>query len=118
MTELVACLSTGKGTWVDVIKLLKSEKWDTVFLITNQFGKDNYKADEKTGLVVLDDRKSADMLVKDIIASLTDKLIGPEIAVNLISGSGKEHMAVISALLKMGYGIRLVHVLNDKVEEV
>jgi len=118
MTELVACLTTGKGTWIDVIRLIKAEKWDKVFLITNQFGKENFKPPQNTELIVIDDRKSADELVKDIMDALQDKLMGPEVALNLSSGTGKEHMALLSSILKLGNGIRLVHMLNEKVEEV
>lgn len=118
MTELVACLSTGKGTWTEVIKLIKVEKWEKIFLITNLFGKENFNPTNKTELIVIDDRKLLPDLVKDIMNALKDKLIGPEVALNLLSGAGKEHMAVLSALLKLGFGVRLVHMVNDKVEEV
>ena len=42
MSILVASLSTGKGTWLQVSKLIDTEKWDKVYLITNEFGKQNY----------------------------------------------------------------------------
>jgi hypothetical protein len=38
--------------------------------------------------------------------------------VNLISGTGKEHMAAISAVLKLGLAIRLVGVNEGGVIEV
>ena len=31
-----------------------------------------------------------------------------EIAVNFVSGDGREHMALVSALMKMGVGFRLI----------
>jgi len=118
MTELVAILTTGKGTWTEVIKLIKAEEWEKIFLITNLFGKEKFKPNDKTELIVINDRKPLQYLVQDIMAGLKDKLIGPEVALNLISGTGKEHMALLSALLKLGFGVRLVNVINDKVEEV
>ena len=41
-----------------------------------------------------------------------------ETAVNLISGDGKEHMALLSALLKLGVGIRLIALTKEGVKEV
>lgn len=108
MTDLVACLSTGKGTWGKVAVLMKSEPWDKIFVVTNQFGKDNFTTNDKISFVVVDPNASIEKIKEDIISQLTDKMYGPEVAVNFISGSGKEHMALISALLNLGLGIRLV----------
>ena len=47
MTRLIACLSTGKGTWSHVSRLINEESWDNVFLITNSFGKENFTSSEK-----------------------------------------------------------------------
>ena len=41
-----------------------------------------------------------------------------EAAVNLISGNGKEHMAVISALMKLGLGIRLIALTPNGIKEI
>ena len=49
---------------------------------------------------------------------LKDKISDTEVAVNVISGTGKEHMAIISAILKMGLGIRLIALTKDGVEEI
>jgi len=43
MTELVACLSTGKGTWGHVSRLIADGTWEKIILITNDFGKENFK---------------------------------------------------------------------------
>ena len=37
---------------------------------------------------------------------------------NFVSGMGKEHMALISALLKLGVGIRLMALTKNGIEEV
>ena len=118
MTDLVACLSTGKGTWVHVAKLIKDQNWDKVFLITNQFGKEKFTPDEKTELIVVDSNKPINELVEDIRKSLVGKLSMGDAAVNLISGTGKEHMALLSALLKLGAGIRLIVSTDSGVKEV
>ena len=108
MTDLVAILSTGKGTWAKVIKLINGEEWNQVFLITNEFGKENFNNPDNTELILVDSRKSIEVLLEDIKKNLEGKLSGTEIAVNFSSGTGKEHMALLSAILNLGFGARIV----------
>ena len=42
MPTLIACLSTGKGTWGHVNHLIDNNNYDKVILITNDFGKENF----------------------------------------------------------------------------
>lgn len=107
MADLIACLSTGKGTWVEVIKLISLESWDHVYLITNSFGKENFKHD-KAELIVINDNAPIKTISDTIYKSLQGRVAFADVAVNFISGTGKEHMALISALLKLGVGIRFV----------
>ena len=107
MTDLIAFLSTGKGTWGHVSGLIKGENWDKVYLLTNDFGKEKFTAEENTELIVVDSNASAEELRDEIAKILKDK-VKDEIAVNFISGSGKEHMALIAALMKSGIGFRFV----------
>ncbi len=41
-----------------------------------------------------------------------------EIALNIVSGSGKEHMAILAAVLKLGLAIRFITFENNKVIEL
>ena len=118
MTELIACLSTGKGTWGHVSHLIEKENWDKIFLITNEYGKENFNADQKTELIVINENRGLKDLRDEIQEKLKEKIKGTEIALNLASGSGKEHMALIAALLKIGIGIRLVAITKDGMEEI
>ena len=52
MADLVACVSTGKGTWLQVAGLIKRQEWDNIFLITNQFGKENFKPEKKANMIL------------------------------------------------------------------
>ncbi|MBW2980390.1 hypothetical protein KY360_03170 [Candidatus Woesearchaeota archaeon] len=118
MTELVACLSSGKGTWAHVQRLIDGQEWEKIFLITNDFGKQNFKANEKTELIVIDPNRFLPELVEDIKNALKGKITGIEVAVNFISGSGKEHMALMSAVQQLGVGLRLVALTKEGVKEV
>ena len=118
MSELIACLSTGKGTWIHVSKLIEEGKWDKVFLITNEFGKENFTNKKNAEFILIDTKKSLKELREEIKEKLKDKIKGTEVAVNLISGIGKEHMALISALLQLGLGVRFIALTEDGLEEI
>jgi hypothetical protein len=118
MTELIACLSTGKGTWGHVNRLITDQNWKKVFLITNDYGKENFSKDDKTELISVNFNQGLRELRDEIYNNLKGKIKSTEIAVNLVSGTGKEHMALVSALLKLGVGIRLIAVTKDGIEEI
>ena len=107
MTVLVACLSTGKGTWKAVYDLIEGENWEKILLVTNDFGKENFKGDAEC--IVVDVQKPLPELTKDIKQAFQSYTLGMEVALNLESGTGKEHMAILSALLNNGVGMRLVY---------
>jgi len=117
MTNLVACLSTGKGSWVEVAKLINNEKWDNIFLVTNDFGKEKFSAEKEVKFILVDVNKGMDIMKKTIIEALDTKVTG-DVAVNFVSGSGKEHMAVLAALMKLGVGMRLVAAADSDVKEL
>ena len=117
MPTLIACLSSGKGTWTEVNKLINSQPWDKIFLITNQFGKENYSVNnEKTELVVIDPYKEISEIVKVIKSNLNGRIKDFEVALNLVSGSGNEHMALLEAVLELGLNFRLVSVRGNQLD--
>lgn len=118
MTDLVACVSSGEKSWAHVQRLIKEKDWNGIFVVTNDFGKANFKADKKVNFVIVDFKKPVSELINDIRKGLQNKFTDLEVAVNIVSGNGKEHMAIISALLKLGVGIRLMAVTKDGVREL
>ena len=46
---------------------------------------------------------------------LKGKINGTEVALSIASGSGKEHMAIISALLGMPVGVRFVALTQEGI---
>ncbi|MBI2673191.1 hypothetical protein HYX19_02945 [Candidatus Woesearchaeota archaeon] len=120
MTILIACLSTGKDTWGHVGKLINEENWDKVFLVTNSFGKEKFTAKKEIDFIVVDIDKPLEELKNEVYSQLKSKIrpSETEMALNLYSGSGKEHMVILSSLLKLGLGIRLIAVTNKGIEEV
>ena len=117
MVDLIAVLSTGKGTWGHVNGLINGEEWDKIYLLTNDFGKDTFKANDKTELIVFNFNAKVEELAREIEEKLKEKISG-EVGVNFVSGAGKEHMALVSALIKLGVGFRLVVSETDGVKEI
>lgn len=117
MTELIAVLSTGQGTWTEVSQLIKSQPWEKVFLITNEFGK-RFAVPQNGELIVLNPDMGIEELRDDVIKKLSGKITGLEVALNMVSGSGKEHMAVLGALMRMGVGFRLVTKGDKRIQEI
>lgn len=117
MTDLIACLSSGKGTWGHVARLIEGESWERVFLVTDGFGAGKFQKSEKTQFIVIDPERGLKELRNDIKAQLKDKT-SYEVAINLVSGTGKEHMAIISAVIQLGLAFRLIALTMDGIEEV
>ncbi|MBS3096289.1 hypothetical protein J4480_02510, partial [Candidatus Woesearchaeota archaeon] len=113
MTDLIACLSSGEKSWAHVSRLIKEQEWKKIFLITNDFGRQNFKTEKNAEFIVVDFQKPVFELIEDIKSGLKGKLTDLEVALNIVSGSGKEHMAILSALLKLGVGVRLMAVTKD-----
>ena len=121
MTTLIACLSTGKGTWGHVSHLLEGvqgEKWSKIILLTNDYGKENFKAQEGVELIEIHELAGLEQLRDEIKEKLKDKVSLEEVAVNFVSGAGREHMALMAALIQLGVGFRLVAVTKEGVKEL
>ncbi|HLD72473.1 MAG TPA: hypothetical protein VJA23_02725 [Candidatus Nanoarchaeia archaeon] len=116
MPTLIACLSSGKGSWSEVSKIIAQGGWNKVFLITNAFGKEKFQPAANTELIVINDFLEIPDLVKEIKKNLQGKIVDFEIALNLISGAGKEHMAVLEAVLELGLNFRLVGLKNGNLD--
>jgi pyruvate-formate lyase len=118
MTDLITCLSVGKGTWNEVRSVIEKENWRKVFIVTNDFGKQKYAPVKDTEFIVVDARKSLKELMASVQAAIKDKVDGTEVGLNVTSGSGKEHMAILGAILKSGLSFRLVAVESDKLMHI
>jgi len=115
MPTLLACLSTGKGTWSEMLKIIHSQPWEKVFLLTNAFGKEHFTALPNVELVLIDTNQETSILVGIIVKELKGKIKDFEVGLNLASGSGKEHMALLEAVLELGLNFRLITVEEGKV---
>ncbi len=119
MTTLIASVSSGKGTWTQVVKLINGQEWDNIIIVTNQFGSEKFSAEKEFEKIIIEPfGKPISELVEAIKSQLQGKIKGTEVALNLVSGTGKEHMAIISAIMKLGFGFRLVAMTQQGFKEV
>jgi len=112
--ELVALLSSGKGTWAQVSGLMTHGEWDKVILLGGDFAKSFTHQKEFEFIKVDLDKKLKD-LRDDLSKNLKGKFRGTEVALSIASGDGKEHMALISALINLPVGIRFAALTRDGV---
>jgi len=112
--ELVALLSSGKGTWGQVAGLINREEWDNIILVGNEFAQ-KFSCSKKHDFIKIDTSKTLVELKKEIMEKFKGKIKGTEVALSIASGDGKEHMALISALLSSPVGIRFVVLTKDGI---
>lgn len=112
--ELVALLSSGKGTWGQVSGLMKHGEWDKIIVIGDEFGS-GFTHEKKFEFVKVDLKSKIKDLRDELSKKLKGKIDGTEVALSIASGEGKEHMAIISALINLPVGIRFAALTKEGV---
>ncbi len=114
MAVLIACLGES-STWQPVLKLATMPEWEKVLFLGPQSVKDAVQLKPHMEFLVVDDKLPVIQLAS-LIAQKLGSVFG-EVGLSMVSGSGALHMALLSAVLKCGGGIRLVH-FSEKFEEL
>jgi hypothetical protein len=115
--ELVAVLSSGKGTWGQVAGLIKHGDWEKIILLGDEFSS-QFKIEDKkniTEFIKVDFGKKIKDLKEEFSKNLKGKINGMEVALSIASGDGKEHMALISALINLPVGVRFAALTKEGV---
>jgi len=115
MVELVALLSTGKGSWGQVAGLMKQGEWEKIIVVGAPYTREFEVPGTPFDFVEYDPEKPLLALKKEFEKKLKDKLEGMEVALSIASGNGKEHMALQSALLSIPVGVRFTALTKDGV---
>ena len=114
--ELVCFQGLDKNNWAQVNSLISKGDWNNIVLIKNKSA-DNLQTPANCKTITV----NSDSNLLDLKEEMTSKLkasIGKEfeVALSIASGTGKENMALISALLSIPVGIRLVAFTKKGIE--
>lgn len=112
--ELVALLSTGKNTWNQVSGLINHGEWEKVIILGDEFAK-KFSSEKKFEFIKINLDKKIKDLREEFLKKLKGKINGTEVALSIASGYGKEHMALISALINLPVGIRFAALTREGV---
>lgn len=112
--ELVVLLSSGKGTWAQVSGLMKHGEWEKIIVLGDEFAK-QFTHERKFEFIKIDLSKKIKELKDEFSQKLKGKIEGMEVALSIASGDGKEHMALISALINLPVGIRFAALTKEGV---
>jgi hypothetical protein len=118
--ELIALLSSGEGSWGQVSGLIKHGEWDRIILLGEESAS-QFKAEEKeekVEFIRIDLKKRIFDLKDEFQKKLKGKIDGTEVALSIASGDGKEHMALISALINLPVGIRFAALTKDGIVDL
>jgi hypothetical protein len=115
--ELVAFLGDDKESWGQVTGLINRGEWEKIVLVKTKLAK-AYLSPKDAESIIIDSSNSLLDLKTDLMQKLKGKFSGLEASVSIASGSGKEHMALISALLSLPLGIRLVIFSKKGIEHI
>lgn len=113
----MALLSTGKGTWAQVSGLMKYGEWDKIILLGDEFAQ-GFSHEKEFEFIKIDLSKKIRDLKEEFMEKLKGKINGTEVALSIASGDGKEHMALISALINLPVGIRFAALTSDGVVDL
>jgi hypothetical protein len=113
MAELVALLSKGEGTWAQVAGIIKQGDWENIILIGTDFAK-NFQIDKPHKFIEITTTRLVD-IKEELQQKLGKEIKSLEVSLSIASGDGKEHMALISALLSIPVGVRFVALTKDGI---
>ena len=108
-------LSIGKGTWGQVSGLMQKGEWEKIIVLGPSYAKDFKVEGIPFDFIEYDPNKSLLQLKKEFLSKLKGRIDGIEVALSIASGSGKEHMAIQSALLNVPVGVRFTALTKEGV---
>lgn len=115
--ELVATVGLDKESWGQVTGLMNHGTWDRIVLIKNKLALD-FPVPEGVEAIFIDTAQPLTEIKAYLVEKLKTMLSEFDACVSIASGTGKEHMALISALLAIPTGIRLVAFTKKGIEFV
>src|SRR3989344_5775949 len=113
--EFVAFVGEDKENWGQITALLNRLEYEKAIIVKSS--KEDFPLNDKCKVIQVSSGKSLVELKEDILSKIKPILSGDfEVSLSLASGNGKEHMAIVSALLNAPVGIRLVVFTKKGIE--
>ena len=106
-------ISSGKGSWGQVAGVISRGEWDNVIIIGNDFAK-KFNVEKDFEFIEVNSTTLIE-IKNEIMKKLKGKIRGTEVALSIASGDGKEHMALISALISLPVGIRFTALTKEGI---
>ncbi len=114
--ELVAFVGKDKENWGQVTALMNRMECEKIILVKEK-NVEKFPVNNKSKILEIDSTKSLLELKKELGGKLKKEISNEfEVALSLASGNGKEHMALISALLGIPVGVKLVAFTKNGIE--
>lgn len=114
--EFVAFLGQDEHNWGQVTALLNRLEYERAILVVDAMSA-NYPQNEKCTIIRIDTSQALLAVQQELSTKLKKELHGDfEVALSLASGTGKDHMALLSALLNLPVGVKLVVYTKEGVQ--
>jgi hypothetical protein len=114
--DLVVFLGSDRETWGQPTALINRGDWEKVLILKNKVVS-GFPIPTNGELIEIDSDKPLSDLKDEIKEKLKKSLSNDfEVAVSIASGNGKEHMALISAIIGIPLGIKLVAFTKKGIE--
>ena len=93
---------------------MKYGEWENIIILGDDFAK-QFASEKKFEFIRIDLTKKLKELKEEFMQKLQGKINGTEVALSIASGDGKEHMALMSALINLPVGIRFAALTKEGV---
>lgn len=114
--EFVAFVGNDKENWGQLSALINRIEADNIILVKNKSA-DDFPATENCKIIEVNSDKPLIELKEEVMNKLKTILSREfEVQLSIASGNGKEHMAIISALLSIPVGIKFVVYTKNGVQ--
>lgn len=113
MTDLIVCGSSNKAASAHISKVIAAETWDAIYVIIAS--QEHFILQTTFNSIIVDNQKTIREIKEQIVAQLKGKVKGLEVGVNIVAGTGKEHMALLMALMELGLSFRWVYATKDGI---
>jgi ERCC4-related helicase len=112
--DLIALLSSDQETWSQISGLMSHGDWEKIILIGDESGK-TFSHEKPFEFIKVDLTKKIKDLREEFSQKIKGKFEGMEVACSIASGNGKEHMALISAIINLPLGIRFAALTKEGI---